>query len=224
MNLHTNMGIDFPTLKQNSVAVLMKPAEPTTSQRWWDEWRPKLEIMTAYSSVSKKDIPDGIKEFIRAISEPAPYTTLLAGGALRDLLNGVEVSDWDLFTDIPYSYVIALLTNNPSVSGVTMVTGAGGATPVYSGPVQYVFQFRIEGVEEVVQLIGVNSYVEKHVLEQFCVSTSGVVFCVDKGFRHTELFTTSVISRAIYVTNATTLQQSYVNKMKEKYKGWTWIV
>lgn len=205
-----------------SVHTGVKVRTPEVSTQEEEGYINTTEVLVTRNTVLNcTDLPQELQAFL---GNSAMYTTktALAGGAIRDLVNGENVSDWDLFTQMQYDAAVSFLRNHPDVelNSLTQVTG-GVSGPEYTGNIRYVLEFYVLGLDEKVQLIGVDD-VHKHIKTEFPLGASR---CSYDGhmFRYTMSFARDMHNKTFTVMNANSLTQKYINKLKRKYE-WEWRV
>ena len=149
---------------------------------------------------------------------------LLAGGSLRDMIAGKQVSDWDIFTTAMFNEAVDFLFSQPLVDkeSICQVTSCISG-PDYSDHIIYVLECRVHGVKEPVQIIG-QEKIDDTFLSYHPLNSSRVAWDGTKNFIFTPSFLSFVTQRKHVVMNADALSQRYIEKIKHKYKGWAWEV
>ena len=176
-------------------------------------------ILVGDKLVSHGDIDMGVRMLLSNLS--CYGQVALAGGALRDIALGETPSDYDIYTTMPYDRVIAALYNlgvtdiEQLVSGSQVIRG-----PIYGGPTAYVLEFYIDGVDEPIQLIGLNCSVYDYVTTHFSVGASRCMYVPHVGFSCTHSFLRDVFKKRITIINADTMTHAYLKKLSCKFDTW----
>lgn len=176
-------------------------------------------------TVSESSFPKEVLSLINAM--PMGRQHVVAGGSVRDMLLGNSVSDYDIYTTMSVTEAQAFLHHYQGVANdftPRFVVPNGAAEVVdYKGNVRYIIEFYVDGVDERIELIGVDN-VEDYVCREFSVGTSRVMFHPRKGFYATLSFLLDIATRCITIKNADNLTEKYKRKMKIKFNGWEWKV
>jgi len=213
-------GIEPPAFPSVHAGVKVRTPEVSTQEEEGYINTTEAVVVRTYT-LDEDELPFFFPSFLRSF--PSGSKTLLAGGAIRDIVNNENVSDWDLFTQMQYDAAVSFLRNHPDVelSSITQVTG-GVSGPDYTGNIRYVLEFYVHGLDEKVQLIGVDD-VHKHIQTEFPLGASRCSYDGHQ-FRYTMSFARDMHNKTFTIKNANSLTQKYIDKMKVKYPEWEWKV
>jgi hypothetical protein len=178
------------------------------------------KILNGFSGLN---INPQVRNFIEALDSYRP--AVLLGGAVRDLMYGKTVNDYDVYTYLTKDealIILGKLKRQFGIQGLTQVVQSEqSADPCYDGPVNSVFEFYVAGVDEPIQLVCLNDHPLDYAGRYFSLDICRVGWSPFPGGDGRILFTDSFYKAklgVIGIMNAGNLSNRYLNKIIEKYK------
>ena len=217
-----NGGFEVPSIPLPSVR--MAESCVVEKEAWALERSDTLSNMSNEVVVKGSSFPKEVVRFLKSL--PMGRSHAIAGGALRDTFLGEDPHDYDFYTTMSYDEALSLLYHSDLVDKSfhprNITPSSEDQRLSYAGEVRYIFEFYLDGVDERIELIGVDS-VENYVCRSFSVSTSRAML-TKEGFYATQSFLLDCYAKRITIKNADNLTERYKRKMKVKFNGWEWRV
>jgi hypothetical protein len=168
----------------------------------------------------QKEIAD---DLLYRLEQIDPYC-ILAGGAPRDWYNGNEANDLDFYI-YGYEWPTHLILDRLARVGITGLKSLGGKPSednIYSTmkSLRAVFESTIAGIK--VQIMIMNDPTFRSVVNSFGVTISKFWYKAGRISAEPEALM-SIKYKVIGYRDDFSCKETYYNKMKERYKGYTFV-
>ena len=183
----------------------------------------RFQTAKSLDGFSGFNINQQVRDFIEALDAYRPAALL--GGAVRDLMFGKSVSDYDVYSNLTKDEAVTILgklKRQFGIQGLTQVVQSQqSADPCYDGPVNCVLEFYVAGVDEPVQLVCLNDHPLDYAGRYFSLDICRVGWTPFPGGDGRILFTDSFYKAklgVIGIMNAGSLTNRYLDKIIKKYQ------
>ena len=164
-----------------------------------------------------------IQDFMRDITSALETKCLLAGGAVRDMVLGLDPTDWDVYIQLPHDNKIIkhFVPGALADIGITAVPAGDPDNSKYTdeyGGGMFVWNIEYDGLK--IQLIDQSAPVDE-VYEDFGCSISMAAMNMYGDMMLAEEFVKSIATKTIVFDDVEKATGAYGLKIMSKFPGWT---